>query len=204
MELRKPDTPITAVAKGAVICGIEKNNTTNLIRATCCKHSYGIRVGEEFSDLRNDQRDAKEDEITGRILADQQMRWLINKGDAVLSTKPLEVEQEVVVRFDKEDDRSPRKGKLRIWRWSEDKDRPTRYHIRRNGTLPSFLVTRGANMTSTGIWGVYLGIRSERPALEGVRPGKKSFGRQVSLFCFVDTEALIGVEQIECTTHLER
>ena len=138
MTLRVPDKSITAVVQGAVICGIEKNITTNLIKVTSCRHSYGIRVAEDFSELRNDQRDVIKDEVTGEIKADGQMRWLLNKGDAVRSDKPLEVKQEINVRFEKTDERSPKTGKVRIWQWSQEENRPKRYNNRRNGSLISF------------------------------------------------------------------
>jgi len=124
---------MTAVVQGAVISGIEKKFTSNIIKAAACRHSYGIRVAEEFSVLKNDQRDVIKDKVTGEIMADGQMRWLLNKGDAVRSDKPLEAKQEIDVRFERTDERSSKTGKVRIWQWSQDDNRPKRYHNRRNG-----------------------------------------------------------------------
>jgi hypothetical protein len=119
MNLRRPETSWTAVVQGAVICGIEKETTKNLVKATSCRHNYGIRVAEVFSDTYHDPRDEVTNEISGMKMAEGQLLWLLNKGDVVLSSKPYKAEQDITVAFKRTDERS---GQITIYRFSDDDD----------------------------------------------------------------------------------
>lgn len=124
ITLRRPDTSWTAVVRGAVICGIEKQNTQNLIRTSFCHHNYGISVNQLFSDTYHPQQDLVSG-ASGRAMAQGQLLWLLNKGDVVLSNKPYKAEQDITVSFTKTE---KRQGTVTIYRYSDD-DRPTRFYI---------------------------------------------------------------------------
>jgi hypothetical protein len=131
MNLRRPDTSWTAVVQGAVICGIEKETTKNLIKATACRHNYGIRVAEVFSDTYHDPRDEVTNEVNGIKMAEGQLLWMLNKGDVVLSTKPYKAEQDITVTFMKTDER---KGQITIYRFSDDdEERPVHFRTSKEG-----------------------------------------------------------------------
>jgi hypothetical protein len=131
ITLRRPDTSWTAVVRGAVICGIEKRNTQNLISTSFCRHNYGVSVNQPFSDTYHPQQDLVKDP-GGLTMAQGQLLWLLNKGDVVLSSKPYKAEQDITVTFTKTEER---KGRVTIYRYSDD-DRPTRFHNAKEGTLP--------------------------------------------------------------------
>ena len=123
-ELRVPDTSWTAVARGAVLCGVEKLSMDNLTRTTCSERSYGIAVDESYS-YANDERDLARHPETGKMIAKAQMKWLVNKGDLITSDEATVKEHKFVVRF-KEDEIEKMKGTVQIYSWAEDKHRPTR------------------------------------------------------------------------------
>ena len=123
-ELRVPDTSWTAVARGAVLCGIEKDSMTNIVRTATCEKSYGIAVDDSFSHA-HDERDLARHPETGKMIAKNQMKWLINKGDLVMSDEPTVKEYKFVVRF-KENEVAKMKGSVQVYSWAEDKHRPTR------------------------------------------------------------------------------
>jgi len=65
-------------------------------------------------------------------MAQGQLLWLLNKGDVVLSNKPYKAVQDITVSFTKTE---KRQGTVTIYRYSDD-DRPTRFHIAKEGMLP--------------------------------------------------------------------
>lgn len=132
MEIHRPKTSWTAVVQGAVICGVEKATTKNLVLVTPCLHSYGIRAATHWSDAENNPRDQVVNAYTGSTMAEGQMIWLLNKGDAILSTKPMTAGQELDVVLTADGDRT---GQITVYRYSEDRDRPVAYGIARQGEL---------------------------------------------------------------------
>jgi hypothetical protein len=130
-ELRIPDTSWTAVARGAVICGIEKESMVGLVKTAACPKHYGIAVDESFS-YANDEQDLDRNPVTGKMIARNQMRWLIGKGDVIASDKPTVKEHKFVVRF-RENETEKKKGSVVIYSYPEDKHRPTRLSNARKG-----------------------------------------------------------------------
>ncbi|KAF2201018.1 actin-like ATPase domain-containing protein [Delitschia confertaspora ATCC 74209] len=124
VEVRRPDTSWTAVVQGAVICGIEKNTTQNLVKATACQHSYGIKASKIYSDISNNPEDEVPDDLSGLSRAQGQLIWILNKGDVVLSTKPCRGSHEISRAFKKNEELT---GRITIYRYSEDDYRPTQY-----------------------------------------------------------------------------
>ena len=129
VRLRKPDDSWTAVAQGAVICGIEKSTTSSLRRASACRHSYGIKLNTLFSDVYNNERDIFIDS-RGIPLAKAQLVWMLNKGDLCLFNEDREVEEDVLLEFSATSDK---RRQLPIYRYSDD-DRPDRYQNAQEGT----------------------------------------------------------------------
>jgi len=126
IEVRRPKTSWTAVVQGAVICGIEKDMTSNLVKATSCKHSYGIKVAEPFSEANaHDPRDGNINDISGVRMAEGQLLWMLNIGDVVLSSRPYKKEQDITVPFNKEEEK---RGQITVYRSSEPlPERPTQF-----------------------------------------------------------------------------
>jgi hypothetical protein len=147
ISLRIPDTSWTAVARGAVICGIEKETMANLIRTSHSNKHYGIAVDESAS-LGSDTRDLDINPNTGKKIARNQMRWLINKGDVIMNSEKTSKEHKFVVRFrDNETDKM--KGAVVIYSYAEDKHRPTRLSNAKNGESNALIfVQRDHELTS--------------------------------------------------------
>jgi hypothetical protein len=135
IQMRKPEDSWTAVVRGAVICGIEKQTTQNLMRATSCRHNYGISVKLLYSDVYNSQDDRIIDDTSQLSLASKQLLWLLNKGDLVRSDHPLTGERNIDVSFSKTESRL---GKLTIYMYSDDTLRPESLRNTRDGMIPSF------------------------------------------------------------------
>ncbi|KIW07011.1 uncharacterized protein PV09_01906 [Verruconis gallopava] len=124
IALRMPETSWTAVARGGVICGVEKKHLKTLVRTSRSQKSYGIAVDESFS-YANDARDLDTNRLTGKRVARNQMKWLINKGDLILNTTPTIKEHKFVKRF-VDHEAGSKKGSVVIYSWPDDKHRPTR------------------------------------------------------------------------------
>jgi len=133
LKVHRPSTSWTAVVRGAVIYGVEKETIKNLTTVTPCLHDYGIRAATQWSDAKNDPRDQVLNEYTGTLMAAGQMLWLLNKGDAIFSTKPMNAERDLDVVLTADGDRT---GQITIYRFSgEEEDRPTLYYNARQGKI---------------------------------------------------------------------
>ncbi|CAI6331924.1 unnamed protein product [Periconia digitata] len=126
-NLRIPDTSWTAVVRGAVICGIEKLSSQNLIRAKPCRHHYGINVQRLFNDAYHSREDAFKDPKSGLTFARGEVIWFLNKGDLVLSNTPLEIRRSINLHFSKDESRVK---VIPIYRYSDD-DRPSKFYSAR-------------------------------------------------------------------------
>jgi len=100
--------------------------TSNLVKATSCKHSYGIKVAEPFSEANaHDPRDGNINDISGVRMAEGQLLWMLNIGDVVLSSRPYKKEQDITVPFNKEEEK---RGQITVYRSSEPlPERPTQF-----------------------------------------------------------------------------
>ncbi|OAP64492.1 hypothetical protein AYL99_00464 [Fonsecaea erecta] len=124
IKLRRPDTSWTAVVRGAVLHGIEKDTTgSNLVLATACPRHFGISLNEQFSRIHHEERDVTINPITNSQIVEGQLLWMLNKGDLVLSDNPTIVSQLISLSF-RENDKSKRR--LTVYSYAEDDDRPTR------------------------------------------------------------------------------
>jgi len=129
INLRRPNTSLTAVVRGAVICGIEKSTTKNLGKASACRRNYAISVDQRFSDIDHDKRYRAAHPQTNQMVATGQLIWLFSKGDLILSDEPKVVQQAITTTFN---ELGERKGSLRIYSYDDD-DRPERIQDSTNG-----------------------------------------------------------------------
>jgi hypothetical protein len=118
--------------QGAVVVGIEKTDNTNFMKVRSCPRNYGLRLAQEYSMVHNDKKDLHFDPVTNLPLAVNQMRWLFQKGDAILSNRIRKEEQMFIVRVTEPGSRS---GKIPIYTYSGI-DLPTRL---KNGMYPRLL-----------------------------------------------------------------
>lgn len=118
-----------------MVCGIEKSDSDKLIRADFCRHHYGIVSKQLFSAAYNSRQDMVKDKTTGLVFAEGQLLWFLTKGDLVPSTNPLSVTKVVSLNFGVNE---PKKKIIQFYRYSDDDDRPTRYHDARNGNMHPF------------------------------------------------------------------
>lgn len=129
MRFRRPDDSWTAVVQGAVVCGIEKAHIPNLRRANSCRHSYAVCFDEDYNRMYHAGADMSR--VNGRDVAEEQLKWLLNKGDLILSDKPRRAEQNFTLRLSK-----VRADTMRIPIYrnlSEEHERPTRLTNARDG-----------------------------------------------------------------------
>jgi hypothetical protein len=115
-----------------VICGIEKGGTRSKVYMEECVRSYGIRVAEEFSEIRHHEpQDQGRVRVNGTRMAEDQMLWFMHKGDVILSNETREVERIVAVQFSG-DDHETRHGTMKIYASDEERP-PPRYRPARHG-----------------------------------------------------------------------
>ena len=121
IKLRRPDTSWTAVVRGAVLHGIEKDTTSNLSIATACPRHFGISVSEQFSRITHEEKDVIVNPVTNSQIVEGQLLWMLSKADLVLSDSPTTVNQVISSSFREAD---VGKRKLTIYSYSDDDDRP--------------------------------------------------------------------------------
>ncbi|KAI4930473.1 uncharacterized protein J4E92_004305 [Alternaria infectoria] len=129
MSYRQPKESWTAVVRGAVVCGIEKDAIPNLRKTDVCRHNYAVCFDQLYSNTFHVEKDMTQ--IHGATYAQSQLTWLLNKGDLVLSDQPRkeEVSFQLTLR-----DLSAGKTQLEIFRNSDDEDqRPRRYQNAKEG-----------------------------------------------------------------------
>lgn len=113
----------TAVVRGAVIVGIEKDNerADALIKIKSCQQNYGLMLAKTFSLIHDNKKDMEPDKVTRVPLAMNQMVWLFKKGDAILSNRAKVKDQTFSVRFTSKDEKT---GEIPIFTYP-DEELPT-------------------------------------------------------------------------------
>jgi hypothetical protein len=95
VQLHRPDTSWSAVLRGGVLCGVEKDIHSSLIHTTAFKKSYGIVLYTIPSNVNSAGVDLKRGKYDQRMYNDAQLVWMFNKGDVILDgsatsvTKPM-------------------------------------------------------------------------------------------------------------------
>jgi hypothetical protein len=117
----------TAVVQGAVLCGIEKDTTSRLSIASPCLRHYALAQSQKFSTIYHGQEDLGLDPITKMSVAVDQLDWLLNKNDLILSDEPTEVLRTYYVPFKKKTIKTDLKGTLQFYAFdNDDIPRPTK------------------------------------------------------------------------------
>lgn len=98
---------------------------------SACPRSYGVSVSEVFSETRHQGKDLVIDPHTGKLMAKEQLMWLIKKGDLILSDEPKVVKQQFTKNFSATDQR---KGQINLYAYDYD-DLPERLWNAQNGNL---------------------------------------------------------------------
>jgi len=126
IKLRRPDTSWTAVVRGAVLHGIEKDASSTLSIATGSPRYFGISVNEKFSRISHEEKDMVIDPVTNSQKVEGQLLWLFHRADLVLSDAPTTCHQILTISF-RESDTAERE--LTVYSYSDDDDEPpTRIH----------------------------------------------------------------------------
>ena len=126
------------MARGAVIYGIEKAHYNSVTYMTTCPKSYGIVLNESYSWYKSDRRDRYTDSVTNTVMASKQIKWLIRRGDLLLSHAKWETATEYTFSFQKT---AELKFELPIYEYSYD-DLPHRFETAQEGMweLPDYLL----------------------------------------------------------------
>jgi len=99
VNVRLSDNPWTAVVRGAVVVGIEKDRNTSLTTIKPLQKNYGLLLAKAYSVVEDDKRDLEYDPVTKIPMAVKRFQWLFKTGDAILSNRPRQEHQTFVVRF---------------------------------------------------------------------------------------------------------
>jgi hypothetical protein len=114
-----------------VIYGIEKNHYTNVTFMTTCSKNYGIVLNEVFSIHTSNNKDMYLDPVTNNVMAQQQLTWLIRRGDLLLSDAKKETTKQFLHNFAETDER---KFRVPIYEYPDDDDElPDRFRTGKNG-----------------------------------------------------------------------
>ncbi|TPX17742.1 uncharacterized protein E0L32_002843 [Thyridium curvatum] len=125
--------PWTAVCRGAVIHGLNQQKTSSkqkvAIESRIARASYGICQDEEQG--RGAMKDLEYDELLGRNIARNQMKWLIRKGNKLSTKKASQGKFSMCVAKDER----PSKHKI----YTSNKSPPPK---RRDANVQEFCVVR--------------------------------------------------------------
>jgi len=117
ITVRVPDTSWTAIVRGAVVVGIEKDPNMNFTTVKPCQKSCGLFLAKAYSLVDDTRKDLLFDPVSGLPMVVSQMQWLIRKGDAILSNQARVEEQKFAIRFTENGDKS---GKLPIYTYPQE------------------------------------------------------------------------------------
>jgi len=119
MQYWSPQKSWTAAVRGAVICGIEKHESSNLRRATSYRHSYAVCLDESHALAHHGDQEDTLDHGAGTFADKGQLTWLLNKGDLILSSESMKRSKTVHIRLLKQ---RQEKIALTIWQYSSDEE----------------------------------------------------------------------------------
>lgn len=123
---------LTAVVRGAAIFGIEKSTNNAISSMSACPRSYGISADIAFSEIVHDPAERIRDETTMKDVARDQLKWLIKKGDLILSDQMRAVSSSLKIDFKAS---QPKRGTIPIFAYDDD-DLPDSLTHARNGSCP--------------------------------------------------------------------
>ena len=102
---------------------------SNVVLVRSCPRSYGIALNEVHYT----------DPVTGNIVADKPITWLVKKGDLILQNEGKTIEKEFILRFQESGNR---KFRLPIYEY-EDDDLPDRFQNAREGNYMILFSEKG-------------------------------------------------------------
>jgi hypothetical protein len=135
VNIRRPLNSWTAVVRGAVLSGIEKDDIHNLTFASSCRRHYGVCADKVFSESQ-DAATLREENPLGNDtnLVKGKIHWMLSKGDLVRSNEPTIKPVTVNVEFGELTERC---GKLPIYWYDDDRyRRPDNIHTAKNSRFP--------------------------------------------------------------------
>lgn len=106
---------------------------------SACAQSYGVASDVPFSNILHDKRDFVVDSMTRVAMAKDQMKWMIKKGDLILSNDPKEVKGTFISNFTEEGPKPS--GKIPIYAFKGDL-LPDRLANSHSGSLPLSLIIK--------------------------------------------------------------
>lgn len=113
---------LSAVMRGAVLRGLEKERGSPIYVRKCRRH-YGVSVSEPFSSFKHLEKDSYNDPFDGKKKAQGQVNWFLKKGDALFSNKSKHASIEICRKFGLHDPRIFRTNLLVL----DDDSAPQRY-----------------------------------------------------------------------------
>lgn len=104
-----------------------------------CPRNYGVKISTSFTKGTHDSRDVVTHGLTNKVLASDQLSWLVRRGDLLLESEEREIVQSLVGSFG---DGHSRVFKLPIYEYLGDKA-PDRYKISQEGQYARSLYVGG-------------------------------------------------------------
>jgi len=105
IETRTPDSPWSAVVRGAVCRGLE-GAQGGLVEVRLSRKHYGTAVSQPFIPGFHDLQDRYIDKHDGQPYARGQMRWLVEKSERLPEKNPKVVWIQCSATFDVDEDRN--------------------------------------------------------------------------------------------------
>jgi len=108
---------------------VEKDLISNITTMKTCPQSYGICLAELFSETKHLGENLVQLELSQVALAVGQMKWLIKKGDVILSNTPREIVQAVDLEFI---EATKKTGLIPIYSYPDEEHIPDRFDTAQN------------------------------------------------------------------------
>jgi hypothetical protein len=154
LETTADKTRLTAVVRGAVIFGIENSSNDTTSSMSACPRSYGISADIAFSEIVYGLGEHIRDDLTMKDVARTQLKWLIKKGDLILSDQMRAASSLLKVDFKAS---QPKTVAIPIFAYDND-DPPDSLTHAQNGSLP--FLPLGAVLLEADVLQVWAYIRS--------------------------------------------
>lgn len=87
-----------AVARGAVMHAAQRK-TDHFVYMEACRRNYGVKTSQPFSSFSHSEGETYLDPFDSEKKAENQMTWLVRKGDLMLSNTPKYASLEICCKF---------------------------------------------------------------------------------------------------------
>ena len=119
------------MVRGAVICGVEKELYGNLMKMTACPQNYGVCIWELFSETKHHAKTLSNIPHARVAVSAGQMKWLVKKGDVLLSNSPHVISQRFNIAVTEATRGS---GSLPIYSYPKYDPLPDRFETAKDGS----------------------------------------------------------------------